>query len=244
MSERISKSDRAGLYFTVIIHLAVLIVLLASGLHRSLAGEQSFVIDFSREEELERMAEEAERLRQEAERQEAISKKLEEKIGSSQGESYRNIAVDRSRLKDDRGTDADELYKDAERLAKELKSGYELPDDDNYANPSTDAGRPENKSDESSYSGPSVVSYELTGRKASRLSVPAYRCMGEGQVKVNITVDPGGKVLNAKVDEGSSSSDGCLKSFAIRAARLSKFSASSSAPVRQSGYIVYEFIRQ
>ena len=121
MPKRISKADRAGLYITVIIHLAVLIVLLLTGLNRSLRSEQSFVIDFSREEELERMAEAVEKLRQEAEMQEAINRRLEEKLGSAGSEPYRNIAVDRSKLKDDRGTDAEQLYKDAERLAKELK---------------------------------------------------------------------------------------------------------------------------
>ena len=68
--------------------------------------------------------------------------------------------------------------------------------------------------------------------------------MGDGQVKVIIGVDPSGKVVSAKVDDSCSSTDGCLRSFAIRAARLSKFSASSSAPARQGGYIIYEFIRQ
>ena len=96
MPKRISKADRAGLYITVIIHLAVLIVLLLTGLNRSLRSEQSFVIDFSREEELERMAEQVERLRKEAEMQEAINRKLEEKLGSAGSEPYRNIAVDLS----------------------------------------------------------------------------------------------------------------------------------------------------
>ena len=94
------------------------------------------------------------------------------------------------------------------------------------------------------YSGPSVVSYALDGRKASRLSIPAYRCLGSGHVTVIITVDPSGNVLNAKVQEDASSSDRCLRDFAIRAARLSKFSASTSAPPRQIGNIVYMFIAQ
>ena len=51
------------------------------------------------------------------------------------------------------------------------------------------------------YSGPSVVSYNLEGRKASHLKIPAYRCYGEGDVTVIITVNPQGQVLNAKVME-------------------------------------------
>ena len=234
------KEDKAGIYTTVIIHLAVLIVLLATSLGFSLQNENSFVLDFSKLEELERLQAEVERLKQEAEFQQAIADKLEAEIGATGG--YRNVAVDRAALKDDSGTDAEQLYKDAERLAAELKGGFEVPDDGFTANvPSKDDGQ---KKEEKKYSGPSVVSYYLEGRKASKLSIPAYRCMGAGEVTVLITVDNSGTVIAAKVDESSSSADGCLRSFAIRAARLSRFSADPHAPARQTGNIVYQFIAQ
>ena len=102
--------------------------------------------------------------------------------------------------------------------------------------------KPDEKKKE--YSGPSVVSYNLDGRKASHLKIPAYRCYGCGDVTVIITVDPQGNVVAAKVLDEISSSDSCLRSFAVRAARLSKFSASSSAPARQNGEILYRFIAQ
>ena len=76
------------------------------------------------------------------------------------------------------------------------------------------------------------------------VSIPAYRCLGAGHVTVIRTVDPSGNVVNAKIQEDASSSDKCLRDFAIRAARLSKFSASTSAPPRQLGNIVYMFIAQ
>ena len=234
------KEDKAGIYTTVIIHLAVLIVLLATSLGFSLQSENSFVLDFSKLEELERLQAEVERLQKEAEFQQAIADRLEAELGVAGG--FRNVAVDRAALKDDRGTDADQLYKDAERLAKELKGGFEVPDDGFTANvPSKDDGK---QKEDKPYTGPSVVSYYLEGRKASKLSIPAYRCMGAGEVMVLITVDNSGTVIAAKVDESCSSADGCLRSFAIRAARLSRFSASPSAPARQQGNIVYQFIAQ
>ena len=95
------------------------------------------------------------------------------------------------------------------------------------------SGKRRNK--KSSYNGPSVVSYELEGRKASKLSIPAYRCLGAGHVTVVITVDPSGKVLNAKIQDEVSSDDRCLRDFAVRAARLSRFSASGTAPARLDG---------
>jgi len=235
------KEDKAGLYTTVIIHLAVLIVLLATSLGFSIQGETSFVLDFSKLEELEKLQAEADRLQKEVDLKQAVADRIEKELGAVTG-GYRNVAVDRSALKDDRGTDAEQLYKDAERLANELKGGFEVPDDGFSASlPSKDG---KEKKEEKAYSGPSVVSYYLEGRKASRLSIPAYRCMGAGEVTVLITVDNSGTVVAAKVDESCSATDGCLRSFAIRAARLSRFSAKPDAPARQQGNIVYQFIAQ
>lgn len=240
---KLPKEDKAGLYVTVIVHLAVVIILLLAGLDYSLKQEQSFVLDFSKQEELERMQQEVEKLQKEAEMQQAINEKLNSILGQS-SPSIRNVAVDRASLKDDRGTNAEELYKEAERLAKELKTGFEAPDDDHAE--ITPASTPEKAKPEKkqSYGGPSVVSYYLEGRKASKLPIPAYRCMGAGEVTVLITVDPSGTVIAASVDASSSSSDGCLRSYAVRAARLSKFSALAGAPPKQSGNIVYKFIAQ
>ena len=79
------QEDKAGLYTTVIIHLAVLIVLLATTLGFSLQKENSFVLDFSKLEELERLQAEVERLQQEAEFQQAISEKLQRELGAASG---------------------------------------------------------------------------------------------------------------------------------------------------------------
>ena len=50
---RLSDEDKAGIYTTVIVHLAVVIVLLLAGLDYSLKRENSFVLDFSKLEEME-----------------------------------------------------------------------------------------------------------------------------------------------------------------------------------------------
>ena len=239
---RISQEDKAGLYTTVIVHLSVLIALLCAGLNWARKEETSFVLDFSKLEEIERMQEEVEKLRKEAELQEAISRKIEQELGSAP--VIRSVAVDRAALKDDRNTDADQLYKDAERLQKELDAGYELPDEDYAETAPLKKESTQQQKKQETYGGPSVVSYYLEGRKASRLPIPAYRCMGAGRVTVLISVDPSGTVTNAEIDESASSTDGCLRRFAVHAARLSKFSALSTAPPKQMGNIVYEFIAQ
>ena len=180
---------------------------------------------------------------------EDISSRIDELLAASAAGqiSVRNVAVDRSALRDDRGTDAQKLYEDAARLQQELESGFELPKpEDGLASVQEEkpAVKEDPKTDTPAYQGPSVVSYSLTGRKASSLSIPAYRCIGSGMVTVIITVDPSGRVINAQVQEEASSSDKCLREFAVRAARLSRFSSSTSAPARQMGDIVYQFIAQ
>lgn len=242
--KKLQSEDKAGLYITVIVHLAVIIVLLAGRIGASLGRENSFVIDFSREEALERRMLEEKRQEEEAAWDEEISRKLEEMIAGNDASQYRNVAVNRSALKDDRGTDADQLYKDAERLAKDLRDGVEADEpDDNYVEVNNKSTKPSEKK-QAEYSGPSVVSYTLDGRKASSLPIPAYRCYGGGMVTVIITVDNSGRVVNAKVQEGVSSTDRCLREFAVRAARMSRFSSDPKAPPRQTGDIVYMFIAQ
>ena len=235
-----AKEDKAGLYITIIFHLMVIIVLLAYQLDSALKREESFVLDFSRQEEIEQK-------KKEAAFKEDISKRLDDLIAAARSsrEPIRNIAVDAgSQLKDDRNTDAEQLYKDAERLAQELRNGQQLED----ASDETVELEPQKKKKEDTekkeYSGPSVLSYNLEGRKASLLKIPAYRCYGEGDVTVIITVDPQGNVVGAKVMNEISSSDQCLRNFAVRAARTSRFNASPSAPARQNGEIIYRFIAQ
>lgn len=230
--------DRAGLYITVIFHLLVIIVLLACQIGSALRRGETFVIDFSKQEIMEEKKKE-ENLKEE------VKQKLDRMLDSYAGVPIRNIAVDRSStLKDDRNTNAEELYKEAERLARELENGYEIDEPDDYIPISKPVTQKNESPKKQQYSGPSVVSYDLAGRKASKLSIPAYRCFGAGHVTVIITVDPSGNVVNAKIQDDVSSNDKCLRDFAIRAARTSKFSASSSAPARQIGNIVYMFIAQ
>ena len=236
------REDRAGFYITVIFHLVLLIVLLACQLGYTVSKENSFLLDFSKQEDIEK-------LKQELAFKEQVSKHLDDLIASSGCDasisSVRNVAVDRGALKDDRGTDAEQLYKDAEKLQQDIRSQVELPSEEEDYIPVPEKSKGSEKEQaKQNYSGPSVVSYQLDGRKASHLSIPAYRCMGAGEVTVTITVDNAGNVIMAKIQEDVSSNDQCLRNFAIRAARASRFSSSPTAPARQLGNIVYAFIAQ
>ena len=235
------KESRAGLYLTIIFHLVVIIVLLVYQIDSRIKAETSFVLDFSKQEELEKEKEIQEM-------KEEVSKRLDDMIAAARANNtnIRNIAVDaNAQLKDDRNTDAEQLYKDAERLAKELKTGQSaIEEDAREETVELHSKKKEDKTNTKEYSGPSVISYNLDGRKAEELKIPAYRCYGSGDVTVIITVDPQGKVIGAQVMDEISSSDQCLRSFAVRAARSSKFLPHKNAPARQRGEIVYRFIAQ
>lgn len=238
MKPRLSKEDKAGLWITISAHLIVVIILLACSLGRELSKENSFVLDFTKAEQIEK-------LQKEIEFKKDISRKLEQMIADAEnGSPIRNVTVDKGGLKDDRGTDAQKLYEEAERLQRKLDGGFKAGSDDFYTERSGDAKRPKQTESSSTYSGPSVLAWELAGRKASKLPIPAYRCLGAGEVKVIIAVAPNGTVVSASIDNSCSSSDGCLRDFAVRAARLSKFSVKTDAPARQAGSITYQFIAQ
>ena len=49
-----NSEDRAGLYITVIFHLVVIIILLACQIGAVLKQENTFVLDFTRQEEVEK----------------------------------------------------------------------------------------------------------------------------------------------------------------------------------------------
>jgi len=238
--KRLTPDQKAGIYITVSVHLAVIIVLLLIRIGQEIQRENSFLLDFTRQEEMERQ-------REEAQLQELTAEQLEKLIAAAEAIPIRNVTVNRSALKDDRGTNAEDLYKEAERLAQELKDGQQqrhVEDPEAFASAADPVKPQPEQVPDRPYSGPSVLSWSLDGRKASHLPIPAYRCYGAGEVVVIIAVNNRGDVVNAKVNDELSSTDGCLRNFAIRAARLSKFSSSTTAPARQMGTITYAFIAQ
>ena len=236
---KLTPDQKAGLYITAIVHLAVIIILLLGQIGYAVQRENSFVLDFTKQEEQERI-----------EQQEELSRtalaQLEDLLAAARTQPVRNVTVNRSQLKDDRNTDADQLYRDAERLAQDLRDGQhrQMEDPDDFVRDPVAKPEPKPERKKEAYSGPSVLSWQLDGRKATHLPIPAYRCVGAGEVTVIITVNNQGTVVDAKIDDGASSKDGCLRSFATRAARLSKFNASTTAPARQMGTITYLFVAQ
>lgn len=235
-----SKEKKIGFYTTVIFHLVVLIIFLLTSINRIVSEETSFVLDFSKLEEYER-------LQEQQEMKAKVSEELDEILSGATSNPYRNVAVDRSgeQLRDDRFSNPNQVYDEARELQRKLDASREAAlreqgaDEDVAATPSNveNSNAPE-------YKGPSVLSYQLDGRKAIYLPVPVYKCYGGGDVYVRIVVNRKGYVTNAQIIESSSSPDECLHKYAIEAAKRSRFTAKSRAEDRQIGEIVYRFIAQ
>ena len=81
-------------------------------------------------------------------------------------------------------------------------------------------------------------------RKSVEHDVPAYMCEGGGRVVINVTVDNNGDVTAASADKNRSTTDECIVSTALNAARNFKFNVNSSAPQKHQGTISYIFIPQ
>ena len=241
------RRNNAGIVITVIFHFTVILLLFIQQMDVARQLETSFVMDFTKQEDLERQMKELEELQKEVEKLADIKQKLEEKLAAnvpSTSSDVKNLAVNTGKpLKDDRGTNAEQLYKDAAKLQENLKNGYksDIADevgDEGVQTPDKDNGPKQ------SYSGPSVLRYTLDGRTATYLPIPAYRCYDGGEVTVIIQVNRQGTVLNAQINENVSATSKCLREFALRAARQSRFTKSDTAPERQVGEIVYQFIAQ
>ena len=171
-----------------------------------------------------------------------MSKELDAMIAAAPTPVVRNVAVDANQIKAQAEREALGTSVDAKLEASRRKALAEAEAD------MADVGGKEtpadDKSDAPAYTGPSVLSWDLEGRKAAHLPIPAYKGFGGGDVAVAIYVNRAGRVIKAQVIESASSKDKSLWQWAERAASRSRFNRSDSAPDPQKGTIVYRFIAQ
>lgn len=234
------RDNLIGILVTVSVHLAVILVLLLTVVRPEIdRRRQNILLDFSRQDPIEK-------LEKELARQKAANDRVERMLREAgvRTEAPRNVAVDRSKLKDDRGTDAEKLYEDARRIERQARENINRKQEDFAAisQPKPKSQKPEEE--EPAYQGPSVLSYSLGERKGSYLPIPAYKCLGAGEVTVIVTVNAVGDVVDAKVQDEVSSADRCLRDYALGAAKRSRFSRSKTGNPKEIGNIVYSFIAQ
>jgi outer membrane biosynthesis protein TonB len=84
--------------------------------------------------------------------------------------------------------------------------------------------------------------YSLGNRKAISKPAPKYTCNESGKVVVEVSVDRNGKTIDAIAGiKGTTNTAKCLLDQARIAAMNTKWDASSDAPEKQVGKIVYNF---
>ena len=114
-------------------------------------------------------------------------------------------------------------------------------------NQAGDKGAPNGDPNASSYYGQGKGldgdgNYRLGGRKALNKEKFVQDCNESGIVVVKIEVNQRGQVINAVPGaKGTTNNASCLMEPARRAALATKFNSDADAPVKQTGYIEYEF---
>ncbi|MDR1022650.1 MAG: hypothetical protein LBL94_05200 [Prevotellaceae bacterium] len=235
-------------YVTIIFHLALAVALMSLKLHRvAHSAPIEIMLDFSDEKVSKYKA-----LQREKEQ-------LEQEVGlllRQTRERLRNAAVSEEWEKES-SSERDWIFDENDELQKKLDATRQVLnraasqddkslDGSSAALQSRDAGMAKGDKKpaaEERYTGPSVMSYSLKGRKAFVLPVPVYMCEKGGEVVVNIAVARNGSVSAAGIDEKKSAADLCIREAARQAALLSKFSVSAQ-PKSQQGTITYRFVPQ
>lgn len=240
------RKHQVAIYVTVIVHLLVVIVLLGYKINDAQREKMSIMFDFSRDEARER---EEKLVREKEELKDEVEKLFND---ARAGRVVRNVAVNTadiqtSTLKDAKGIN-ESVYDDARTLQEKLDASRERMKDlqtaKNEVPVYNESQQNTSKNSNESYTGPSVLSYTLDGRRAMHLPVPVYKCPGGGDVTVAIEVNKNGHVVSANVVSSASTQNDCLYEAACRAAKSSRFSASNTAPNKQDGIIVYRFVAQ
>jgi len=92
--------------------------------------------------------------------------------------------------------------------------------------------------------GAALVEHNLRDRVRGE-GKPGYLCKDHGRVVVRIEVDRNGRVRKAEYDAAQSSNvDECMLETAMRSAKETSFSPSSSAPDPHRGIVTFRFVQQ
>ncbi|MBK9148337.1 MAG: hypothetical protein IPM12_11055 [Flavobacteriales bacterium] len=92
--------------------------------------------------------------------------------------------------------------------------------------------------------GAALVEHDLRDRVRGDAK-PGYLCKEQGRVVVRVEVDRNGRVRKAELDKaGTNTTDECMLELALRSAKETPFSPSSSAPDPHRGIITFRFVQQ
>ena len=111
---KFNKYNNAGLLLTISFHLIVLIIFLSYSIKSVSQKETSFVLDFTKQEQLEKEIEQMQF-------KESVSKELDQLLSAAKSQKVRNATVNASsNLKDDRNKNPQDIYDQANKLQAKL----------------------------------------------------------------------------------------------------------------------------
>lgn len=189
----------------------------------------------------------------------------EEEMRRMAAEPVKNVSVDENsnsklntRLQDAKNTNTDKLYEEARKVQAEIEANSKRYQkglesiESKYANTNRGDNSERNvgessKSSDGSTSvvkGNVTVSFNLKGRGAVHLEIPAYRCEGGGRVVVDIIVALNGDVVSAVVRSATGVTDPCVQEMALMAAKMSSFTVSRTGGDKQMGTMTFLFVQQ
>ncbi len=164
--------------------------------------------------------------------------------------SHQQTNVASNRAADPTNDFFDESYQreleEAQNLAKDVSQqlSKEIPTIDDLQMPEeTTEGIDPDSILNNLYSGESNIEYYLEERYHIRLPIPVYLSHNGGKIKVNITVNPDGKVIEA-TPVITNDNNKQLLSYAKTAAMRTRFNKIPSGEGNQEGYIEYHFVAQ
>ncbi len=102
---------------------------------------------------------------------------------------------------------------------------------------------PQQERRDANFEGGVTASYSFTHpvRHAQRFIIPAYKCMGGGEVRIAVLLNRDGKVISAEHLMGG---DECMQRYALESALSSRFDVNKSAPNPHRGTITYFYVPQ
>lgn len=236
------RANVNGILGTVAFHLFIIALFMFSKLNTANREyQQAFLIDFQEESQAVNETDAVET--QDLHARDYVSAEVRRNIAVS--ESERPVPDEftdySSEQMDDLNNRVDEILDNASKgdFPELVQPEIEFEEMDDFGKQYTGDDNDE------PYTGPTNIYYDLPGRRGLYVPVPVYKCPDGGIVRVNITVDNNGNVINAVIDgEPSDFNEKCLHEEAFQAALRSRFSKEPDAPPVQSGTITFHFQRQ
>jgi hypothetical protein len=225
------KNILTGVLGTVAVHLLVLIIFLITRIEKVHdVHQEPIVIEFDEE----------------------LYKTLDQMMKESQPQDSKVEDLSQAEIKNIAVNTANQLEEkiNTEKYIEDLKQELDIDDINKQLDRSlgtdpvvSEDREPEKIKEKNAYKGPTRIEYDLGGRGHRYIYRPIYKCQGNGKVKVAITVNPEGVVIDAKI-LSTNTNEICIQETAIASAQQSLFEIDLNADPKQRGTISYEFVAQ